>query len=51
MVAEQPILLVKIDAQVHALGAVCSHYGAPLNEGSIVGGTIECPWHASKVFT
>jgi nitrite reductase/ring-hydroxylating ferredoxin subunit/uncharacterized membrane protein len=48
LVEEQPILLVKIDEQIHALGAVCSHYGAPLSEGKIIGGAIECPWHASR---
>lgn len=48
LVDEQPILLVKINERIHALGAVCSHYGAPLSEGKIVGGTIECPWHASR---
>ena len=47
-IAEQPILLVKLDGKIHALGAVCSHYGAPLNEGTVVGRTIECPWHASR---
>lgn len=44
----QPVLLVKLDGIVHALGAVCSHYGAPLNEGKLVGNTIECPWHFSR---
>lgn len=48
LVEEQPVLLLKSDGTVYALGAVCSHYGAPLNEGKIVKGTIECPWHASR---
>jgi len=45
---DQPILLVRFEGKIHALGAVCSHYGAPLNEGTIVGRTIECPWHSSR---
>jgi nitrite reductase/ring-hydroxylating ferredoxin subunit/uncharacterized membrane protein len=48
LVEEQPVVLIKLDGNIHALGAVCSHYGAPLNEGTIVEGTIECPWHASR---
>lgn len=48
VVEEQPVLLLKLAGTVYALGAVCSHYGAPLNDGKIVEGTIECPWHASR---
>jgi nitrite reductase/ring-hydroxylating ferredoxin subunit/uncharacterized membrane protein len=47
-VEEQPVLLLRLDGTIYALGAVCSHYGAPLNEGKIVGRAIECPWHASR---
>ena len=47
-VEEQPVLLLRSDSTIYALGAVCSHYGAPLNEGKIVERTIECPWHASR---
>jgi nitrite reductase/ring-hydroxylating ferredoxin subunit/uncharacterized membrane protein len=48
LVEQQPILFLKLDGTVYALGAVCSHYGAPLNDGKIVERTIECPWHASR---
>jgi nitrite reductase/ring-hydroxylating ferredoxin subunit/uncharacterized membrane protein len=48
LVEEQPVLLLRLDGTIYALGAVCSHYGAPLNEGKIVERTIECPWHASR---
>jgi nitrite reductase/ring-hydroxylating ferredoxin subunit/uncharacterized membrane protein len=48
LVEEQPVVLFKLDGTIYALGAVCSHYGAPLNEGKIVERTIECPWHASR---
>lgn len=48
MVLEQPVLLVKASGRIHAVGAVCSHYGAPLNEGRVVDNAIECPWHASR---
>ena len=48
LIQEQPVLLVKLNGKIHAVGAVCSHYGAPLNEGRVVQNTIECPWHASR---
>ena len=48
LVDEQPVLLLRSGGTVYALGAVCSHYGAPLNEGKVVERTIECPWHASR---
>lgn len=48
LVEDQPVLFVKLKGTIHAVGAVCSHYGAPLNEGRVVQNTIECPWHASR---
>ena len=48
LVEEQPVVLLSLDGTIYALGAVCSHYGAPLNDGTIVERTIECPWHASR---
>jgi nitrite reductase/ring-hydroxylating ferredoxin subunit/uncharacterized membrane protein len=44
----QPILMVKSGSKICAIGAVCSHYGAPLNEGTIEGGAVRCPWHGSR---
>lgn len=44
-VGKDPILLIKEGEQFFALGAACSHYGANLNDGIVVDGTIRCPWH------
>lgn len=44
----QPILLLRSKSAIYAIGAVCSHYGAPLEEGKLVGETIQCPWHLSR---
>ncbi len=44
------VMVVRMDGDLHAMAAVCSHAGGPLNEGKFVGGErrdIECPWHFS----
>jgi nitrite reductase/ring-hydroxylating ferredoxin subunit/uncharacterized membrane protein len=44
----QPILLVRRGQKIYAVGAVCSHYGGPLEKGKLDGDQIECPWHYSR---
>jgi len=43
------VLLVKVNDEVHAMSANCTHYGAPLKNGVVnAAGRITCPWHGGK---
>jgi nitrite reductase/ring-hydroxylating ferredoxin subunit/uncharacterized membrane protein len=42
-----PVLLYRDGANLYAIGAVCSHAGGPLDEGTIMNNCVECPWHNS----
>jgi nitrite reductase/ring-hydroxylating ferredoxin subunit len=42
------LVLVRVGQTVHALHAVCAHAGGPLDQGTIVDGCVECPWHGSR---
>jgi ferredoxin-NADP reductase/nitrite reductase/ring-hydroxylating ferredoxin subunit len=44
-VGDKPILLVLVSGNVYAMDAVCSHEGAPLEDGSVDGYSLICPWH------
>ncbi len=41
------VLLVRHEDGLHAVGAICPHLGAPLDEGEFNGETVTCPWHGS----
>jgi nitrite reductase/ring-hydroxylating ferredoxin subunit/uncharacterized membrane protein len=42
------LVIVRQGDAVHALHAVCAHAGGPLDQGTIVDGCVECPWHGSR---
>jgi nitrite reductase/ring-hydroxylating ferredoxin subunit/uncharacterized membrane protein len=42
------VMLVRRNGQLCAISAVCSHAGGPLNEGTLDGPVVTCPWHGSK---
>ncbi len=42
---ENKVLLSKIGGEFYAVGGICPHYGASLDEGVLHDTTIVCPWH------
>ena len=42
------LVLVRQGERILALHDTCAHAGGPLNEGKVVDGAIECPWHFSR---
>jgi nitrite reductase/ring-hydroxylating ferredoxin subunit/uncharacterized membrane protein len=42
------LVLVRRGESILALHDTCAHAGGPLNEGELVDGAIQCPWHFSR---
>lgn len=42
-----PVVLYRHDGIVHAIGGICPHAGAPLENGTVEGTYLRCPWHDS----
>jgi nitrite reductase/ring-hydroxylating ferredoxin subunit len=44
----EKVCVINIEGNYYAIGNVCTHMGGPLNEGTLEGFEVECPWHGSK---
>jgi nitrite reductase/ring-hydroxylating ferredoxin subunit/uncharacterized membrane protein len=43
-----PVVLLRLGEQYAAISATCTHAGGPLDEGTLEGDVITCPWHGSR---
>ena len=45
-----PVVILRRNGLLRAMGAVCAHAGGPLEEGKLLddGQVVECPWHYSR---
>jgi nitrite reductase/ring-hydroxylating ferredoxin subunit/uncharacterized membrane protein len=43
-----PAVLLKQGTAIYAIGAVCTHFAGPLDEGTCEDGMVTCPWHGSR---
>jgi nitrite reductase/ring-hydroxylating ferredoxin subunit/uncharacterized membrane protein len=41
-----PVILLRQGLQFYAISATCPHAGGPLDEGTLEGNVVECPWQA-----
>ena len=39
------VVLSMVEGKIYAMNAVCSHKGAPLEQGTLMGYDLKCPWH------
>jgi nitrite reductase/ring-hydroxylating ferredoxin subunit len=46
--ASERVCIVNVEGNYYAIGNICTHVGGPLNEGTLEGCEVECPWHGSK---
>lgn len=44
-VAGQPVVIGRVDGQLHAIGGTCTHQRALLEEGELYGRIVRCPLH------
>ncbi|MGC2191362.1 MAG: Rieske 2Fe-2S domain-containing protein [Candidatus Dormiibacterota bacterium] len=47
-VGKNQVLLTRLNGEICAASAVCSHAGGPLDELPLEDGQLQCPWHGSQ---
>ena len=44
----EKVCIINTEGNYYAIGNICTHLGGPLDEGTLEGYEVECPWHGSK---
>ena len=44
----EKVCIINSEGTFYAIGNICTHVGGPLDEGTLQGYEVECPWHGSK---
>ena len=44
---QDKVLVTRYEGKLHAVGAFCTHFGAPLANGVLFDDKVLCPWHAA----
>lgn len=44
---QDKVLITRYQGKLYAIGAYCSHFGAPLVTGALFDDKVLCPWHAA----
>jgi nitrite reductase/ring-hydroxylating ferredoxin subunit len=47
-IGELEVLVINLNGELFCLSARCTHAGAPLAEGRLIGNALICPWHGSN---
>lgn len=42
---EDAVLVCKVKGRIYCVSNSCSHSGAPLSAGFLIGDKVKCPWH------
>ena len=47
-IAGRQVLVANLAGELFAIDNTCTHRGGPLNEGTVEGKVITCPWHGGQ---
>ena len=47
-VAGKQVLVASLAGELFAIENACTHRGGPLNEGTLEGKVVTCPWHGGQ---
>ena len=47
-IAGKQVLVANVAGELFAIENTCTHRGGPLNEGTLEGKVVTCPWHGGQ---